>query len=134
MYYFDLYLNNNYQEKEDIQKEYEKKFAEYSNNVLNSLQLLNNELKSFRDSDNASEEVKNDINKLLDLEKENYQLTIKIFLDKLKVLSLMRNNEDGDNDAKIHKIEREISEDKDMLAYTRDEITDFITGLKYKYL
>ena len=71
------------------------KFNEYSQNVLQQLQKLNDELRKM--SELKSENFKKDVNFLLNLEKE---------------ISTMKSN----------------------LFSIREEINDFITNLKYKYL
>ena len=105
------------------------KFNEYSQNVLQQLQKLNDELRKM--SDLKSENFKKDVNFLLNLEKENYKMTLTIYMNKLKCFELLKNDED---DYKLLKKEKEIATMKSNLFSIREEINDFITNLKYKYL
>ena len=105
------------------------KFNEYSQNVLQQLQKLNDELRKM--SELKSENFKNDVNFLLNLEKENYKMTLTIYMNKLKCFELLKNDED---DYKLLKKEKEIATMKSNLFSIREEINDFITNLKYKYL
>ena len=105
------------------------KFNEYSQNVLQQLQKLNDELRKM--SELKSENFKRDVNFLLNLEKENYKMTLTIYMNKLKCFELLKNDED---DYKLLKKEKEIATMKSNLFSIREEINDFITNLKYKYL
>ena len=105
------------------------KFNEYSQNVLQQLQKLNDELRKM--SELKSENFKKDVNFLLNLEKENYKMTLTIYMNKLKCFELLKNDED---DYKLLKKEKEIATMKSNLFSIREEINDFITNLKYKYL
>ena len=105
------------------------KFNEYSQNVLQQLQKLNDELRKM--SELKSENFKKDVNFLLNLEKENYKMTLTIYMNKLKCFELLKNDED---DYKLLKKEKEIATMKTNLFSIREEINDFITNLKYKYL
>ena len=105
------------------------KFNEYSQNVLQQLQKLNDELRKM--SELKSENFKKDVNVLLNLEKENYKMTLTIYMNKLKCFELLKNDED---DYKLLKKEKEIATMKSNLFSIREEINDFITNLKYKYL
>ena len=105
------------------------KFNEYSQNVLQQLQKLNDELRKM--SELKSENFKKDVNFLLNLEKENYKMTLTIYMNKLKCFELLKNDED---DYKLLKKEKEIATMKSNLFSIREEINDFITKLKYKYL
>ena len=132
---FEQNLSIYIQETKRIQKEtktIEKsstKFNEYSQNVLQQLQKLNDELRKM--SELKSENFKKDVNFLLNLEKENYKMTLTIYMNKLKCFELLKNDED---DYKLLKKEKEIATMKSNLFSIREEINDFITNLKYKYL
>ena len=105
------------------------KFNEYSQNVLQQLQKLNDELRKM--SELKSENFKKDVNFLLNLEKENYKMTLTIYMNKLKCFELLTNDEE---DFKLLQKEKEIATMKSNLFSIREEINDFITNLKYKYL
>ena len=105
------------------------KFNEYSQNVLQQLQKLNDELRKM--SELKSEIFKKDVNFLLNLEKENYKMTLSIYINKLNCFELLKNDED---DYKLLQKEKEIATMKSNLFGIREEINDFITNLKYKYL
>ena len=131
----EKYLNDNIQAIEEHWKktgEVEKspqKFNEYCQNVLQELQKLNDEIKKL--SDLKKETFKKDVDILLNLESENYKTTLGIFINKLNCFEMLKNDED---DYKLLKKEKEISLLKQKLASIREDITDFITNLKYKYL
>ena len=80
------------------------KFNEYSQNVLQKLQKLNDELRKM--SELKSENFKKDVNFLLGLEKENYKTTLTIYMNKLRCIELLKNDED---DYKLLQKEKEIS-------------------------
>ena len=105
------------------------KFNEYSQTVLQELQKLNDELRKM--SELKKENFKKDVNILLNLEKENYKMTLGIYINKLNCFDLLKNDED---DYKLLQKEKEISTMKTNLSNIREEINDFITNLKYKYL
>ena len=105
------------------------KFNEYSQKVLEELQNLNNELRKM--SELKSQNFKKDVDALLNLEKENYKLTLGIYINKLNCFELLTNDEE---DYKLLQKEKEISTMKTNLSNVREEINDFITNLKYKYL
>ena len=105
------------------------KFNEYSQKVLEELQNLNNELRKM--SELKSQNFKKDVDVLLNLEKENYKLTLGIYINKLNCFELLTNDEE---DYKLLQKEKEISTMKTNLSNVREEINDFITNLKYKYL
>ena len=105
------------------------KFNEYSQTVLQELQKLNNDLRKM--SELKSDNFKKDVNFLLNLEKENYRITLNIFINKINCFDLMTKDED---DYKLLQKEKEISTMKTNLVGIREEINDFITNLKYKYL
>ena len=105
------------------------KFNEYSQKVLEELQNLNNELRKI--SELKSQNFKKDVDALLNLEKENYKLTLGIYINKLNCFELLTNDEE---DYKLLQKEKEISTMKTNLSNVREEINDFITNLKYKYL
>ena len=131
----EKYLNESIQKIEKHWKETgevektPKKFNEYSQNVLKELQNLNNELKML--SNLKKESFQKDVNTLLNLESENYKITLGIFINKLGCFEMLKNDEDDFN---LIKKEKEISTLKQNLASVREEITVFITNLKYKYL
>lgn len=112
-----------------VQHEYTTKFNEYSMKTLQALQSLNDELKNIKES--SSNEVKKNIDILLGLEKDNYQLTISIFLDKIKCFDMIQKEED---ESIIIKKEKEINNNRETLSTIREQISDFINDLKYKYL
>ena len=105
------------------------KYNEYSENVLQEIQKLNDELKNI--SEDESDEFKKDIKILLSLESENYKITLNIFINKVKCFDLIKDDEDK---TKIEKREKEILSLIDDLSSIREQINDFITNLKYKYL
>ena len=105
------------------------KYNEYSQNVMKELQKLNDELKKY--SEMNSDAYKKDVKFLLNLEGENYKTTLTIFINKLNCFDMIKNDED---EYKLIKKEKEISELKETLADIREQINDFITNLKYKYL
>ena len=129
------YLNDNIQEIEKYFKETGKiekspqKFNDYSQNVLQELKKLNEELRNLSDLKNES--FKKDVNILLNLESQNYKITLSIFINKLNSFEMMKNDDD---DFKLLNKEKEISILKQNLSNAREEINDFITNLKYKYL
>ena len=131
----EKFLTDNMQEIEKHWKEtgeIEKspqKFNNYSQNVLLELKKLNEELRKLSDLKNES--FKKDVNILLNLEMQNYKITLGIFINKLNYFEMMKND---DNDNKLLNKEKEISLLKQSLSYIREEINDFITNLKYKYL
>ena len=96
---------------------------------MEELQKLNDELRKL--SELKSENFKKDVNFLLGLEKENYKTTLTIYMNKLRCIELLKNDED---DYKLLQKEKEISTMKSNLFSIREEINDFITNLKYKYL
>jgi hypothetical protein len=105
------------------------KYNEYSENVLQEIQKLNDELKNI--SENESDEFKKDIKILLSLESENYNIILNIFINKVKCFDLIKDDEDK---TKIEKREKEILSLREDLSSIREQINDFITNLKYKYL
>ena len=131
----EKYLNDNIQAIEDHWKktgEVEKspqKFNEYCQNVLQELQKLNDEIKKL--SDLKKETFKKDVDILLNLESENYKTTLGIFINKLNCFEMLKNDDD---DYKLLKKEKEIASLKQNLVSIREDINDFITNLKYKYL
>ena len=132
---FEQNLNTRIQEIEIKWKETKiidknnNKFNEYSQTVLQELQKLNTELRKM--SELKSDNFKKDVNFLLNLEKENYRITLNIFINKINCFDLMTKDED---DYKLLQKEKEIAEMKQNLASIREEINDFVTNLKYKYL
>ena len=104
------------------------KFNEYSKNILQQLQTLNNELRNLSELKNDS--FKKDVNTLLNLESGNYKMTLGIFINKLNCFELLKN----DDDYNLIKKEKEISMLKENLTSIREQINDFLTNLKYKYL
>ena len=132
---FEKYLNEYFQETENKFKETQTieknspKINEYSQKVLQELQKLNDELRKV--SELKSEQFKKDVNFLLNLEKENYRMTLTIYINKLNCFDLLKNDED---DFKLLQKEKEIATMKTNLFSIREEINDFITNLKYKYL
>ena len=105
------------------------KYNEYSENVLQEIQKLNDELKNI--SEDESDEFKKDIKMLLSLESENYNIILNIFINKVKCFDLIKDDEDK---TKIEKREKEILSLREDLSSIREQINDFITNLKYKYL
>ena len=104
------------------------RFNDYSNNILQQLQALNNDLRKL--SELKSDSFKKDVNILLNLESQNYKTTLGIFINKLQCFELLKK----DDDCNLLKKEKEISMLKGNLASIREEINDFLTNLKYKYL
>ena len=104
------------------------RFNDYSNNILQQLQALNNDLRKL--SKLKSDSFKKDVNILLNLESQNYKTTLGIFINKLQCFELLKK----DDDCNLLKKEKEISMLKGNLASIREEINDFLTNLKYKYL
>ena len=105
------------------------KFNEYTQKVLEDLQKLNNELRKM--SELKDETFKKNVNFLLNLEQQNYKMTLSIYINKLNCFELLKNDED---DFKLLQKEKEIATMKSNLFGIREEINDFITNLKYKYL
>ena len=105
------------------------KFNEYTQKVLEDLQKLNNELRKM--SELKDETFKKNVNFLLNLEQQNYKITLSIYINKLNCFELLKNDED---DFKLLQKEKEIATMKSNLFGIREEINDFITNLKYKYL
>ena len=105
------------------------KFNEYTQKVLQDLQNLNNELRKM--SELKDETFKKNVNFLLNLEQQNYKMTLSIYINKLNCFELLKNDED---DFKLLQKEKEIATMKTNLVGIREEINDFITNLKYKYL
>ena len=105
------------------------KFNEYTQKVLEDLQKLNNELRKM--SELKDETFKKNVNFLLNLEQQNYKMTLSIYINKLNCFELLKNDED---DFKLLQKEKEIATMKTNLVGIREEINDFITNLKYKYL
>ena len=101
------------------------KFNEYSQTVLQELQKLNNDLRKM--SELKSDNFKKDVNFLLNLEKENYRITLNIFINKINCFDLMTKDED---DYKLLQKEKEIAEMKQNLSSIREEINDFVTNFK----
>ena len=123
-----LAIEIHWKETGEVEKSSDK-FNEYSQNVLQELQKLNDELKKLGELKDQS--FKKDVNTLLNLESENYKTTLGIFINKLKCFDMLKNDEE---DYKLLKKEKEISNLKQNLAFIREQINDFITNLKYKYL
>ena len=91
---------------------------------FNSLNFLNSSF-SFCNSSKTFWEYS------LNLEKENYKITLTIYLNKLQCFELLKNEDD---DYKLLQKEKQIATMKSNLFSIREEINDFITNLKYKYL
>ena len=121
-------IESNWKLNGEIEKS-PKKYNEYSQSVMNELQKLNDELKKY--SETNSDTFKKDVKFLLNLEGENYKTTLSIFINKLNCFDMLKNEEE---DYKLLKKEKEISLLKETLASIREQINDFITNLKYKYL
>ena len=121
-------IESNWKLNGEIEKS-PKKYNEYSQSVMNELQKLNDELKKY--SETYSDTFKKDVKFLLNLEGENYKTTLSIFINKLNCFDMLKNEEE---DYKLLKKEKEISLLKETLASIREQINDFITNLKYKYL
>ena len=105
------------------------KYNEYTENVMNDIQKLNDEIKKI--SENEPDTYKKDVKFLLNLESENYKITLNIFLKQLKCFDILKNDED---EKLLLKQEKEISILEQNLSSIREQINDFITNLKYKYL
>ena len=121
-------IESNWKLNGEIEKS-PKKYNEYSQSVMNELQKLNDEIKKY--SETNSDTFKKDVKFLLNLEGENYKTTLSIFINKLNCFDMLKNEEE---DYKLLKKEKEISLLKETLASIREQINDFITNLKYKYL
>ena len=121
-------IESNWKLNGEIEKS-PKKYNEYSQSVMNELQKLNDELKKYNETN--SDTFKKDVKFLLNLEGENYKTTLSIFINKLNCFDMLKNEEE---DYKLLKKEKEISLLKETLASIREQINDFITNLKYKYL
>ena len=105
------------------------KYNEYTENVMNDIQKLNDEIKKI--SENGPDAFKKDVRFLLNLESENYKNNINIFLKQLKCFDILKNNED---EKLLLKQEKENKTLEQNLSSIREQINDFITNLKYKYL
>ena len=131
----DEYLNltiqgiqSNYKITGEIEKNSDK-YNYYIDKFLQEFQKLNDELKNLGETE--SETYKKDIKFLLNLESENYKITLDIFNNKIKCFDLLKNEDD---DHKLIKKEKEILLLKETLSSIREQINDFITNLKYKNL
>ena len=105
------------------------KYNEYTQKVIDQLQILNNDLRKI--CENSNDKFKNDINQLLSLEEANFKSTINIFIQKLNCFELISKDED---DYKVINKEKEIANLKQKLSLIREQINDPITNLKYTYL
>ena len=105
------------------------KYHDYSDSVMEEIQKLNDELKKI--SEEESDAFQKDVKTLLNLESDNYKITLNIFINKLKRFDMIKNEEDEN---KILKKDKEILLLKENLSSIREKINDFITNLKYKYL
>ena len=108
----EKYLNDAFKEIEikfkelnEIPKNSTNKYEKYMENTLNELQKLNNELRKIESNVDCKENIKKDINKLLNLESLNYKNTINIYLNKLSCFDLIKKEED----AKLIQKEKEIA-------------------------
>jgi hypothetical protein len=133
----EKYLNDAFKEIEikfkelnEIPKNSTNKYEKYMENTLNELQKLNNELRKIESNVDCKENIKKDINKLLNLESLNYKNTINIYLNKLSCFDLIKKEED----AKLIQKEKEIANLKSNLGFIREEINDLLTNLKYSYM
>ena len=133
----EKYLNDAFKEIEikfkelnEIPKNSTNKYEKYMENTLNDLQKLNNELRKIESNVDCKENIKKDINKLLNLESLNYKNTINIYLNKLSCFDLIKKEED----AKLIQKEKEIANLKSNLGFIREEINDLLTNLKYSYM
>ena len=133
----EKYLNDAFKEIEikfkelnEIPKNSTNKYEKYMENTLNDLQKLNNELRKIESNVDCKENIKKDINKLLNLESLNYKNTINIYLNKLSCFDLIKNEED----AKLIQKEKEIANLKSNLSFIREQINDLLTNLKYSYM
>ena len=133
----EKYLNDAFKEIEikfkelnEIPKNSTNKYEKYMENTLNDLQKLNNELRKIESNVDCKENIKKDINKLLNLESLNYKNTINIYLNKLSCFDLIKNEED----AKLIQKEYEIANLKSNLSFIREQINDLLTNLKYSYM
>ena len=119
-----------FKEFNEIPKNSTNKYEKYMENTLNDLQKLNNELRKIESNVDCKENIKKDINKLLNLESLNYKNTINIYLNKLSCFDLIKNEED----AKLIQKENEIANLKSNLSFIREQINDLLTNLKYSYM
>ena len=133
----EKYLNDAFKEIEikfkesnEIPKNSTNKYEKYMENTLNELQKLNSELRKIESNVDCKENIKKDINKLLNLESLNYKNTINIYLNKLSCFDLIKNEED----AKLIQKENEIANLKSNLSFIREQINDLLTNLKYSYM
>ena len=133
----EKYLNDAFKEIEikfkesnEIPKNSTNKYEKYMENTLNELQKLNNELRKIESNVDCKENIKKDINKLLNLESLNYKNTINIYLNKLSCFDLIKKEEDE----KLIQKEKEIANLKSNLGFIREEINDLLTNLKYFYI
>ena len=133
----EKYLNDTFKEIEikfkesnEIPKNSTNKYEKYMENTLKELQKLNSELRKIESNVDCKENIKKDINKLLNLESLNYKNTINIYLNKLSCFDLIKKEED----AKLIQKEKEIANLKSNLGFIREEINDLLTNLKYSYM
>ena len=133
----EKYLNDAFKEIEikfkesnEIPKNSTNKYEKYMENTLKELQKLNSELRKIESNVDCKENIKKDINKLLNLESLNYKNTINIYLNKLSCFDLIKKEED----AKLIQKEKEIANLKSNLGFIREEINDLLTNLKYSYM
>lgn len=112
-----------------IEKNTQKYIEHAEENFMEEILQLNSELR--KQSELEEDTYKKDVKSLLKLESQNSQTTLNIYINTLNYFDMMNNGEDED---KIAKKEKEISLLKESLSPLREQINDFITNLKYKYL
>ena len=119
-----------FKEFNEIPKNSSNKNEKHMESVLNDLQKLNNELRKIQNNINCKENLKKDIDKLLNLESSNYKNIINIYLNKLSCFDLIKKEEDD----KLIQKEKEIVNLKNNLVFIREQINDLLTNLKYTYM
>jgi len=119
-----------FKEFNEIPKNSSNKNEKHMESVLNDLQKLNNELRKIQNNINCKENLKKDIDKLLNLESSNYKNIINIYLNKLSCFDLIKKEED----AKLIQKEKEILNLKNNIVFIREQINDLLTNLKYTYM
>lgn len=102
-------------------------YSDKCKNFITEAQSLNNEFRKIQT--NIEIIILNNLmNRLMQLEENNYKLTISIFLSKLKKFELLKKDED---EYEFSLNENEVSELKMKQKEIREMINDIITEIKY---
>lgn len=112
-----------------IEKNTQKYIEHAEENFMQEILQLNSELRKL--SEMETDTYKKDVKSLLKLESENSQTTLNIFINKLNCFDMINS---GESEDKIAKKQQEITLLIEVLSSLREQINDFISNLKYKYL